>query len=115
MVNGFRDFLANYTATRSAADPIREALSILAFHAGKEPRRAGDMAKIAVSQGLAKTLLPKVDSANEAACQRAMGVMLSPYVGETFSARTATERIHLPAQEAGRAVRRGAPTLPIHV
>ena len=93
MVNGFRDFLANYTATRSAADPIREALSILAFHAGKEPRRAGDMAKIAVSQGLAKTLLPKVDSANEAACQRAMGVMLSPYVGETFSARTATERI----------------------
>ena len=93
MVNGFKDFLSNYSATRSAADPIREAISILAFNAGKEPRRAGDMAKVAVSQGLAKTLLPNADSANEAACQRAMGVTLSPFVGETFSARTASEQI----------------------
>lgn len=51
------------------------------------------MAKIAVTQGLAKTLLPNADSTNEAACQRAMGVMLSPYVGETFAARTASERV----------------------
>jgi hypothetical protein len=93
MVNGFKDFLANYGDTRSAADPLREALSILAFHAGREPRRAGDIAKIAVRQGLGKILLPHVDGANEAACQRAMGIALSPYVGETFSARTATEKI----------------------
>jgi len=93
MVNGCKDFLANYSATRSAADPIREALSILAFHAGKSPKRAGEMAKIAVTQGLAKTLLPNADSSNEAACQRAMGITLSPYVSESFTARTASERI----------------------
>jgi len=93
MVNGFKDFLANYSTTRAAADPIREALGILAFHTGPEPKRAGDLAKIAVTQGLGKILLAGADSANEAACQRAMGVMLSPYVGETFTARSATERI----------------------
>jgi hypothetical protein len=93
MVNGYKDFLANYSATRSGADPIREALGILAFHAGGKPRRSADLARIVVTQGLAKTLLPKVDAANEAASQRAMGVTLSPYVGETFIARTATERI----------------------
>ena len=44
MVNGFKDFLANYSPRGAAADPIREALGILAFHAGNEPRRAGDLA-----------------------------------------------------------------------
>ena len=93
MVNGFKNFLSNYTATRSAADPIREALGILAFHAGREPLRTGEIAKLVVSQGLAKTLLPNVDSSNEAARQRAMGVVLSPYVGETFVARTSSEKM----------------------
>ena len=91
-LHGFKDFLANYTATRSAADPIREALGILAFYVGTQPMRAGEIAKIAVAQGLDKVLLPKVDASNEAASQRAMGVLLSPYVGETFEARTAAER-----------------------
>lgn len=93
MVNGFKDFLANYSTTRAAADPIREALGILAFHTGPEPKRAGELAKIAITQGLGKILLAGADSANEAACQRAMGVMLSPYAGETFTARSATERV----------------------
>lgn len=93
LVSGFKDFLANYGDTRSAADPIREALSILAFFTGKEPKRSGEIAKVAIGQGLAKILLPNADSSNEAACQRAMGVTLSPYVGESFTARTAAERI----------------------
>jgi hypothetical protein len=92
-VNGFKDFLLNYNGTRAAADPVRESIGILAFHAGKEPRRSLDLAKLAIQQGLAKTLLPGVDAGNEAACQRGMGVTLSPYDGETFTARTATERI----------------------
>jgi hypothetical protein len=93
MVNGFKNFLTNYTSTRSAADPIREALGILAFYAGRGPLRAGEIAKLVVSQGLAKTLLANVDSSNEAACQRAMGVVLSPYVDETFIARTSAEKL----------------------
>ena len=93
MVNGFKDFLANYGEVRSAADPIREALSILAFHSTNEWKRVGQIAQIAVNQGLAKILMARVDASNEAACQRAMGLTLSPYVGETFVAQTATERI----------------------
>jgi hypothetical protein len=92
-VNGFKDFLLNYNATRAAADPVRQAISILAFHAGNTPMRTLDLAKLAIKQGLAKSLLPGVDPGNEAACQRAMGVTLSPYVDETFTARNATDRI----------------------
>ena len=80
-------------ATRSAADPIREALGILAFYIGTQPRRVGEIAKVVVAKGLDKILLPNVHASNEAASQRAMGVMLSPYVGETFEAKTVAERI----------------------
>lgn len=93
MVNGFKDFLANYSTTRAVADPIREALGILAFHAGREPKRAGDLADLAVTQGLNKVLMPGAGPANKASCERAMGVLLTPYVGETFNVTTASERI----------------------
>ncbi len=92
-VNGFKDFLANYSATRSAADPIREAIGILAFHAGGKPKRARDLAQLAVTQGLHKTLLVGVDSSNTAACERQIGVMLSPYVGESFTAPTVGKKL----------------------
>jgi len=93
MVNGFKDFLANYSATRTTADPIREALGILAFYAGNKPMRAGDLAKLAVEQGLAKTLMPGADSGNTAACERKIGITLRPFVHETFTVRTASEKI----------------------
>ena len=92
-VNGFTDFLGNYSATRAAADPIREAISILAFHADDEPMRASRLAEIVVDQGLAKTLLPGVDAANAASSDRAIGVTLKPYVGESFTVTTPEERI----------------------
>ena len=93
MVNGFSDFLANYSPTRAVADPIREDLGILAFSAGDEFQRVGDLANIAVAMGLQKTLLSGVDPRNEAARQRAMGRTLAPFVGETFTATTASDRI----------------------
>lgn len=92
-VNGFSDFLSNYSGTRCAADPLREAISILAFHAGTEPRRAHELAQMVVQQGLAKALLPHVDAANPAATERAIGVVLTPYVGESFAINTPEERI----------------------
>lgn len=92
-VNGFKDFLGNFSATRAAADPIREAISILAFHSAGKPLRAGTLATKAVGQGLAKTLLVGADPANTAACERLMGVVLKPYVGETFTAVTSSEKI----------------------
>ena len=93
MVNGFEDFLANYSATRAAADPLREALGILAFHSGNQPRRASELARLAVTQGLAKILLVGADPSNEAACERQMGVTLRPYVGATFTVATASEKM----------------------
>ena len=92
-VNGFTDFLANYSTTRAVADQIREALGILAFNAGNEYQRVGDLATLAVTVGLHKILLPGVDPSNEPACQRAMGKTLSSYPDETFTATTASERI----------------------
>jgi hypothetical protein len=92
-VNGFSDFLSNYSATRAAADPMREALGILAFHAGNAPKRAGDLARLAIDQGLAKTLMAGADAGNLAACERRIGLTLRPFVGETFTACTAIEKI----------------------
>jgi hypothetical protein len=77
-VNGFVDFWANYNATRAVADPIREALGILAFRAGSEPKRTADLAGIVVDRGLAKILLAGADPSYESACQRAIGVHLTP-------------------------------------
>lgn len=93
MVNGFEAFLDNYNSAKSTADPVREALSILALHAAGQYMRASMLAKIAVTQGLAKTLLPNVDSANQAACERALGMAVKSYIGETFTAVTATSKI----------------------
>jgi hypothetical protein len=92
-VNGFTDFLKNYGAVMAAADPVREALSILAFHSGREWHRPRDLARIAIHQGLARILLPNCEMGNDAASERMMGVTLSGFVGEAFSARTATDVI----------------------
>jgi hypothetical protein len=90
LVNGFNDFLGNYSATRAAADPIRVDLGTLAFHAGPGPKRAGELAKLARTLGLARTLLAGADLHNEESCQRQMGVVLSRFLGETFNASTAS-------------------------
>jgi hypothetical protein len=91
LVNGFKDFLANYTATRFVADPIREAISILAFQNAGKPKRAAELVKSAVKEGLLKTLLPGVDPANEGAAERALGHFFRDYIGELFTAHTATD------------------------
>ncbi|MBB03196.1 MAG: hypothetical protein CMJ47_11155 [Planctomyces sp.] len=92
-VNGFNSFLANYGSTKATADPVREALSILAFQVRDKPTRARRLARIAVREGLHKTLLSGVDPSNISACERAIGVTISPYVGETFEVSTLTEGI----------------------
>src|SRR5262249_27504423 len=63
-VNGIKGFLQNYSATRCVADPVREAIGILAFTNAGQPKRAADLVKCAVREGVAKTLLPGVDVQN---------------------------------------------------
>lgn len=92
-VNGFQDFLANYTAARAATDPIRESLTVLAFHSANQPLRASELAERAIRLGLARTLMPRAEPGHLPAGERAIGVLLSSYVGETFLARTAAEKV----------------------
>lgn len=92
-VNGFDGFLTNFGTTRATADPVREALAILAFHSGDKPIRARRLAQLAMREGLHKTLLPGVEHSNTSACERAIGVAVSPYIGETVSISTPTEAI----------------------
>ncbi len=91
-VNGFKDFLANYSTTKWAADPIREALAILASAAQGKPKRASEWAELAVEQGLANTLFKAGERDSLKGRERAMGVLLSPYQGETFERTTETHR-----------------------
>lgn len=98
MVNGFTDFLGNYRTTRAAVDLVREAIGYLAFYAVHQAKsqdvqalRTIDLGKLAVDKGLGKDLMPRVDSSNPSACEREIGRCLTPYVGETFTAHTATE------------------------
>ena len=53
----------------------------------------GQMVRLVADKGLAKVLLPRVDSGNASACEREIGKCLTPYHGETFPAQTATEVI----------------------
>jgi hypothetical protein len=51
-----------------------------------------ELGKLVADMALNKALLPGISS-NRAACEREIGRRLSPYVGETFTAPTATETI----------------------
>jgi hypothetical protein len=99
-VNGFSDFLSNYKTTRAAVDPIREAIGYLAFYVSIEAKYKGvkalatmDLGKLVADKGLDKMLLPGIGPSNLSAYEREIGRRLTPYVGETFTASTATETI----------------------
>lgn len=87
-VNGFNDFLANYGSRKSADDPVREALAILgAARPGKELRPA-EWAKLAVTQGLSKTLFSPNERDTPKGRERNIGVILKRHLQVTFDAQT---------------------------
>lgn len=55
--------------------------------------RARNLAQLTNREGLHKLLLPGVEQSNLSACERAIGVAISPYIGETVSVSTPTESI----------------------
>lgn len=94
-VSGYSDFLANYQTRKGADDPVREALGILAAVKPGKDLKPGEWARIAVEQGLAKTLFSSHDRDTEKGRERAIGVLFSKHLEETFEARTETNRIHV--------------------
>jgi hypothetical protein len=94
-VSGFTDFLGNYHARKVAADPLHEALGILAAAKPGQELRPHEWAEAAVEQGLAKTLFPTHERDTEKGRERAMGVLLSRHLEETFEAETETKRLRV--------------------
>jgi hypothetical protein len=94
-VNGFSDFLGNYHIRKMADDPLHEALGILAAAQPGQELRPHEWAEAAVEQGLAKTLFPTHERDTEKGRERAIGVLLSRHMEETFEARTETKRLRV--------------------
>lgn len=89
-VNGFKDFLANYGSRRSADDPVREALAILGAAQPGKALRPDDWAKLAVTQGLSKTLFSPNERDTPKGRERNIGVILKRHIQVTFNAQTDT-------------------------
>jgi hypothetical protein len=94
-VNSFSDFLANYHSRKVADDPLREAIGILAAVKPGQALRPSEWATLAVEHGLAKTLIPTHERDTEKGRERAMGVLLSRHLEETFEGRTETKRLRV--------------------
>jgi hypothetical protein len=93
--NGFTDFLGNQQAHKAMDDPLRRAVGTLgAARPGKELRPA-DWARVAVQQGLVKTLVSANERDTDKSRERAMGVLLKPLIGEVFEVSTRTRLFKL--------------------
>jgi hypothetical protein len=88
MVNGFKDFLANYGSRKSSGDPIREALAILGVAQPGKALRPDEWAKLSVTQGLSKTLFSPNERDTPKGRQRNIGVILKRHIQVTFDAQT---------------------------
>ncbi len=94
-INGFSDFLGNYQTRKVVDDPLREALGILAAMKPGKELRPNEWAKVAVEQGLAKTLFLNHERDTEKGRERAIGVLLSRHLEETFETKTETKRLRV--------------------
>ena len=65
MVNGFADFLANYSQRRTADDPLRRGLGILGAARPDEWLTASDWSRLVVNLGLVTALIPEADRATD--------------------------------------------------
>jgi len=92
MVNGFTNFLANYSTRKTADDPIREALAILGAAQPKKKLRPMTWAKLAVTLGLAKTLIPPNERDTPRGRERAIGVVMKRNRGCIFHAQSERRR-----------------------
>ena len=102
-INEFEDFLANYGHRKTADDPLREALGILAaaFHSNlSDPsdehelwKRPAFWADQIATLGLTKRLIPQGDQDSLEGRRRGTGVVLSAHRDETFSSDTDEERL----------------------
>ena len=110
MVNGYTDFLGNYSLRKTVDDPVRQALARLGASSPGQWLRAADWAKQVVTLGLVKMVIPEADRDSDAGRERGIGVVLSNHQDETFRVETEDERLTLRLEKATEAIRRGRGT-----
>ena len=101
-VNGFTDFLINYSARMTADDPIRRALGLLGAAWPDEWLTASDWATHVVELSLTKIIISVADQGSEKGRARGIGVVLSHYRGETFDVETDSARLKVKLEKHRR-------------
>jgi hypothetical protein len=109
LVNGYKDFLSNYSVRRTADDPVRRALGLLGAARPGEWLRADAWARLAVKVGVARAVIPEHELGTDQGRERGIGVVLSAHRGETFLVETEDEKLSLRLERARRRFEGGEP------
>lgn len=94
-VTGFADFLGNRQRRRTADNPVHEAMGLLGAAVPGKALGPAELAAKAVALGLARTLFTTGERETEKGRERAIGVVLSRYLEETFDVQTETGALRL--------------------
>jgi hypothetical protein len=94
-VNGFEDFLGNYSNRRSSDDPIRRALGLLGVARPNDWLTSTEWAAVCEDVGLVTTLIPRADRNSKKGRARGMGIVLTNHREEHFLAETEEHTVKL--------------------
>jgi hypothetical protein len=96
-VNGYEDFLGNLATRRTADDPVRSALALLAskLPAADQWMTPAYLLGAVTEFGLTNRLIPKDDRESPASRQRALVKRLNAHADETFEAEDEEGRFRL--------------------
>lgn len=87
-VNGYDDFLANYTLRRSVDEPVRRALGLLGAASPPDWLQPTEWATVCHDLGLTTTIIPEADRGSDKGRARGIGVVMTNHRDETFSVET---------------------------
>ena len=94
-VNGFEEFLGNYSLRKTFDDPLREGLALLGTARPDQWLRPADWAELTADLGLIKRIIPRADQDGDKAHGRGIGIVLTAHREETFHAEIEGERLTL--------------------
>ncbi len=114
MVNGFRDFLANYAERKTADDPLRQGLAILGAACPDQWLTSSDWALRVAHLGLIQSVIPPGDRNSGPGRVRGIGVVLSAHEEESFIAVTADDKPLLLRLQKERSRRGGGEPRPYY-
>jgi hypothetical protein len=108
--NGFTDFLGNYSLRRTVDDPVRQGLGLLGAVQPDQWLRPDEWARVAISLGLVKQVIPEQDRETDKSRERGIGAVMSAHRGETLHTETDDSKLTLRLEKARRRFEDGQPT-----